>query len=384
MSLRPPEHKNTPGTVTARATKRGTVYVAQLPPSRRQGRGHGDSKSFDVLADAWTWLKRDAARAELYGARPDRAGRMPLRDAMPIWIDGLAVEENTRAFYRQNLQPTWEHRLAATSVADLSPAILEALLNARNIGHTRNRVGDHLRAFCAWATANDLIDRDPWLRSTEVEKIKRKAKLYAKRRASTGKAWTVSEAREVLRALRFGAYGRDVYFAVFAYILVTGARRGEALGLAWATVDGHTAKAERNRTLAAGRIFTRDRPKNHVVRDTFYGPNLAEILDGLRPRVVRPDGYVFRTADGEPHSPDAVSAAVASIARVLGLPHIGGTHGLRRTFATALDEAGCPERVREALLGHDKSEYVVSHEDQMIKWGELADEIFLGPSLPGW
>lgn len=353
-----------PGSVSAR----GARWLAQLPPSA--GR---KSKTFDTPDEAWTWLSRAHATAVLYGADVDAAGKMPLTAAMASWCARLTIKETTRRDYLQTLAPTLADDIAAIPVRDIRPMHVEALLLARPTGHARAKTAEHLRAFFRWATANDLIARDPWIRS-DGEKLRKHALKQAGRTPTTGMAWTVEQAREALA----GMQDRQLR-TIAAFILVTGARRGEALGLAWGGINGHAAMLGRNHTLGAGKPMTEDRPKTDIIRNAYFGPRLAAMLDAhCTATAVRFEDFVFTAPrKGGPVNPGAVTLQLTRTSRLLGLPRVGATHALRRTFATALDTDGCPPIVREALLGHAGSRYAVALDDDMRRWGERADELFL-------
>jgi site-specific recombinase XerD len=101
------------------------------------------------------------------------------------------------------------------------------------------------------------------------------------------------------------------------------------------------------------------------------------LLDEIRPAVVKPDDHVFISNQYQkPLSPNGVGVEIKREMRRAGLPDVGATHAMRRTFATALDNDGCPVIVREALLGHIGA-YAVPHDCDLRKWGERADAIFL-------
>jgi integrase len=348
-------------------SERGARWLAQQPPS--QGR---KSKTFDDWDKAQAWLDRAHATAVLYGADVDQAGVTPLGAALSLWIDGLAIKESTRAAYRQQLRPILAHSLATMPVRDVRHVHVDTLMLAAPSGNPRDKVGDRLRPFFRWATAGDLIARDPWVRS-QGEKLQERALDDAATYPTTGLAWTVDEARRMIADIE-----RPYLRTLVAFMLVTGARRGEAIGLPWNAIDGHAATISRNRTVAGGGIVIESRPKTRKSRLAYFGPHLAAMLDGIRPPAVKSDDYVFVTdRTGEALSPGGVAITIKRQVARIGLPNVGATHALRRTFATALDNDGCPEIVREKLLGHSGSRYAVPHEADLRKWAERADELFL-------
>ena len=347
---------------------RGNRWLAQQPPSR--GR---KSKTFDTVEQAQEWLDRAHATAVLYGSDLDAAGATSLGDALAAWLDGLAIKTNTRNGYRSQLRPVFAHPLAAMPIRDVRHIHVDTLMMAAPTGNPRDKVGDRLRPFFRWATAGDLIARDPWVRS-QGERLQELALDDVVPLPTTGLAWTVPEARQALAGIEL-PYLR----ALMAFMLVTGTRRGEAIGLAWGAVEGTTARIARNRTIGGGIVVVEARPKTRKPRTAYFGSRLAAMIEGLRPEAaVKHDDYVFISRrTGQPLSPGGTGVSIKRQMRRLGLPNVGATHALRRTFATALDGEGCPVIVREALLGHSGSRYAVPHESDLRKWAERADELFL-------
>jgi integrase len=111
-------------------------------------------------------------------------------------------------------------------------------------------------------------------------------------------------------------------------VLLTGLRRGEALGLKWGDVD------------LVGRTLT--------VRDTKNGRDhtpvpLPGYLTALLGRLPRHGPHVFERWRG-------LRSALEEVARRSGVPFC--IHDLRRTFATIADSLDIPGYAVKALLNH--------------------------------
>ena len=356
-----------PGTIS----QRGERWLAMEPPNSA---GKRPSKTFATRDKAKEHLALVAARRVMAGGDTAQASEQPLRVAMDYWLTHrLMVKETTRACYRQELAPIFAHELADTPLRDVQPDVLETLLLSIPPGHHRIKIAYRFQGFFKWATANDRIVKDPWVRSSEKDKIMKRAKKRARTLPTTGQAWTVTEARALLAGIPASPFR-----VLTAFMLVTGVRRGEALGLEWGSVGDRCAGICRNHTLGGGKIITEETPKPDEPRNAWYGPRLAAMLESLHPDgATAYEDFVFLGREGRPFNPSGVTLQLTRIAKRLGLPRVGGTHALRRTFATALDGDKCPIVVREALLGHSGSAYAVAHPDVMRKWGERADELFL-------
>jgi integrase len=110
-------------------------------------------------------------------------------------------------------------------------------------------------------------------------------------------------------------------------ILLTGLRRGEALGLQWEDVD------------LLGRTLTVRGTKNHRDHTLPMSDYLAALL-GAMPR------HGANVFDGS----RSLSSALEEVARRSGVPFC--IHDLRRTFATVADSLDIPGYAVKALLNH--------------------------------
>lgn len=102
-----------------------------------------------------------------------------------------------------------------------------------------------------------------------------------------------------------------------------------------------------------GQIFVKQ-GKGGRDRYTVLSPKLLAELRAYW-RVYRPTGgWLFPSSarPGHPLLKDTAELAFTRAAKLAGLPHNGGIHSLRHSFATHLLEAGVPLPVIQRLLGH--------------------------------
>ncbi len=160
------------------------------------------------------------------------------------------------------------------------------------------------------------------------------------------------------------AQRRSRYHAVFAFLLGTGARRGEALALRWSDVDLDRATVTIRRAI----VKTREHglefkgPKSGRAR-TFAIP--AFVVDVLRfHRVEQAKArlaigaacdaaadLVFATRAGAPIPPYRVSGAFDRLVATLDVPRVR-LHDLRHTHASLLGQAGVTLKLASERLGH--------------------------------
>lgn len=152
----------------------------------------------------------------------------------------------------------------------------------------------------------------------------------------------------------------------FTY-LMTGARRGEILGLEWDRVTDaldlcwqlqrHPVdmkpKADYEYQRVDGGLYL-TRPKSKA---GWRIVPLVEPLSGVLRRYHaatgdRPDGLVFTRADGKPFDPDHISKAWPKVLAAAGIEKKVRLHDLRHTAVDMLYEAGVNEQTITEIVGH--------------------------------
>lgn len=183
--------------------------------------------------------------------------------------------------------------------------------------------------------------------------------------AANLEAFTIEEATDLI-----WAFGDEPDSFLWATFLLTGARRGEILGLEWDRVtdtldlswqlqrldDGPRPADFEYRHIEGGLYWTR--PK------TNKGWRIIPLVDPLKTfleawRAVAPEnpwGLVFTRqtqAHGRiPWDPDYATRHWVEVRKSLGITKNVRLHDLRHATAAILYEAGVPEDIIEAILGH--------------------------------
>lgn len=123
------------------------------------------------------------------------------------------------------------------------------------------------------------------------------------------------------------------------FLMLSGARMSEALGLDWRDVD-----------LSARWVVFRD-TKNGEDRGVPLHPQVVAMLANLRHR----KGPVFLTHRGKPYAGrdggGQIKTAWAATLRRAGIADLR-PHDLRHTFSTWLTLAGTHEQIRDEIMGH--------------------------------
>lgn len=147
-------------------------------------------------------------------------------------------------------------------------------------------------------------------------------------------------------------------------LLITGARRGEILGLKWDSVDfeGNKIHICNNILYSADRGVYEDTPKTKTsVRYISLLPETVKLLrqyrawqSGERLRLgeyYQDQGFVFSQDSGKPMHPDSVTDWLKKFSKRHDLPHIN-PHAFRHTMASMLIFVGVDNVSISRRLGH--------------------------------
>lgn len=191
-------------------------------------------------------------------------------------------------------------------------------------------------------------------------------------------------AEQAIRLLAFIASRPDG--ALWATYILTGARRGEVLGL---EVDRVTDVLDLSWQLLRITDITKapaDYEYRHV-QGTLYltrpksdsGWRVLPLLEPLKSILAlhlqgRTDGLVFLNADGRPWDPDTATKAWAKLLAAADLPDNIVLHGARHTAVDMMDAAGVSMDVIKDLLGHSTRQMSLAYRTR-VDTDKLAVEL---------
>jgi integrase len=139
---------------------------------------------------------------------------------------------------------------------------------------------------------------------------------------------------------------------LLAFLLCTGLRVGEALGLRWRDIGEDGAAVVREQVVWTGQEFCLGPPKTRAGVRAVPLPRAAlRCLEALPPPR-SPDEHVFWRE--RPPNPVAVSRAMTALCRRAGVPRLN-CHSLRAVAASLLVAQGVEVRAVQALLGHSRA-----------------------------
>ena len=281
-------------------------------------------------------------------------GRITLSTLFERWSDDIMrhqVEESTLRNYmsiaRIHILPTLGHmELIALSVNDVD-RLLSIKRDSGLASSTVRRIRIVLAQCLNQAIRWGLLFRN-------VATLSRPPKALR----TEGRTLSPNQARQFLDTLKGHRHE-----ALFALLLCTGLRRGEALGLMWADLDRETSVIRISRQLKReGRALITSDTKTFRSRRAVNLPHnmmvtlLEHEKNQVREREGRGDrwidtGFIFTTSKGTPIDPRNFYREFRSICDEAGLGH-WHPHELRHSAASLMLAQGVKLHVVSQVLGH--------------------------------
>lgn len=266
------------------------------------------------LVELWTWWQTTPEARRL-------TGRASIDSRMRRWV----------------LPELGELRAGAVSAEDVDRALELAELAGKSAQTINHCITDLRRLVRAARGARRWPGPDP------MEFVRRRTRLEVER-----PTLTLEEAAELLGDVE------GKYQVIFALVLCLGLRKGEVLALELRDVD------QVHQVLHVRRSHGRKATKNGRRRSLPILPELAAILFPWCELTAAAGGVILfpgRGAGGRMGRDAALSKRLRAALERIGLVELVFArrirfHDLRHTFSTLAEEAGIPEEVRSAVLGH--------------------------------
>ncbi len=348
--------------------------------SDRSGKRHMIySKSLNLLRERERELELDQADSIKFEAR-----FVTINDMYEVWKDlkrGLKNNtfENYKYMYETFVEPTFGHeRLSQVKKSDVK-RFYNNLADNRGL-KASTIVGVHTVLHQVLQMAVD----DSYIRTNPADNTLAELKRSHLYKSEKRRGLTIQEQDLLLEFLMKAKYRH--WYPIFAVLIGTGMRAGEATGLRWQDVDLEKGIISVNHTLVyydhrtegykkgcyynintpKTKAGTRQIPMLEFVKEAFLMEKEYQQEAGLECRSVI-DGYtdfVFLNRDGAVYSHASLNKAIKRIIRDCNdaqflksenpevlLPNFS-CHSLRHTFTTRMCEAGTNIKLMQDILGH--------------------------------
>ena len=243
-------------------------------------------------------LKRREAEEALRqcGARGQASNRVSIEAVKDAWLQDVDIrcKPKTAKSYRDCLNKILE-RIPARAVEQVNPAMMSAYAAAALTGGvpriTKTKSGQRidtvdvgertvnmhigaLKSMLTWAASAGLIENNPL---ASVKPLKQRRRKYRR-------ALTENEARALME------HSPEPYRRMWMFLLGTGCRRGEMVGLTWEDVD---LDAQEMHLSAA-------HSKNNSPATVRLPNTVVDMLRKLRGKTGATSGHVFLNKEGRP------------------------------------------------------------------------------------
>ncbi|AUT00875.1 site-specific integrase [Nostoc sp. CENA543] len=296
-------------------------------------------------------------RYRLQPKAPPKTHPKTLLELWDAWVETLDVTETTRLTY---------YRWTRVMIAKANPNLVDVTwIQSLNLSSTtlKERLFQ-IRSCCNWGISQGFLKVNPY-QGVKAQGRKRKEI----------KPFTIDEIRLIITGFET-LYPH--YSSFVKFLLITGCRTSEAIGLRWQHVDlvrGELIIKESLPKDPAGNGYKRKRKgtKTGTVRYLKLPDHLRSLLEEIKPIEAIPDDLVFTSPRGKHIDGDTFRKNYwAKVLEYQGVEY-RKPYCLRHTMASHGIEQGIPITGVAYLLGHSDTSMVMRHYGHMVNRPDLPD-----------
>lgn len=343
-------------------------------------------KYFDKISEAKKWLA-EAKYKDEHGDIGAASG-MTVDAWYSYWINNLkkgTVRRNTIRNYKERYNANIKKCIGNMIISDVKPMHCQNVLNRMNdenyAGSTMYQTRITMAVLFSTAKENDIISDNP---------IKKSVKCPKKPEVKT-RVLSIEEQKAFLKVAENTSNYRQ-----YLFVLNTGLRTGELMGLKWSDIDFDKREIFIQRTMeyrySEGDYFVGPPKSDHAYRKIPMTENAYVILKSLemerKNRVIcnlEFRDYVFLNRKGIPTKNSTYDSHLYKLASKAHIEKFS-MHTLRHTFATRCIENGMRPKTLQQLLGHSNisitmNRYVHVTDDEKEKEMMKIENIYGGVKL---
>lgn len=331
--------------------------ISQLENKKYQGRittknGKRIKRSFDTLAECRKWV--NDTRYEIEHNMINNPNNITVNEWFEYWITEIKsrnVRERTLQNYHDRYRINIKEIIGDLILEEVKPLHCQMILNKmadRYCNSTIEQTAIVMYALFDSAVENELITKNP---------VTKSVKCTTGAPSKETRVLTTEERKRFLEAAQ-----NSTNFNRYAFLLQTGLRTGEMIGLKWSDIDWT------NKTIS----ITRSLNFRHPAKEWIVGPTKSEsgvrtvpltetalkILKNQQEKIkkleyINPEfsEYVFLSRKGELTKNSTYDSKIYYYCDKIGLERFS-MHTFRHTFATRCIEAGMRPKTLQRLLGH--------------------------------
>lgn len=346
-----------------------TYWEARVTVGRDSGTGKQIQKSFSGKTQKEVREKMQAAAVDVNNNAYVEPSKMTVAQWLDIWLDGLYTQKfKTVEHYKSVVNNHLKPNIGAIRLQDLSKSdidkLYQKLLTNGNIKTHQplskksvKNIHVVLKAAIGAAVDNDHLKRDP------MRKIKMKNPP-----APQIHTLDDEQIKEYLKAVE-----NDALSLVLKFILFTGVRESEAIGLTWDCVDFKKGQITIRQQLqdfkkenGGMKIVETKNDRWRVITPAPYVMQLLKVQEakqiddktkvghlwqGWKDDKERAKALVFTNELGTYHRPKTIYMHNKKILNSIGIENVT-VHDLRHTFAVVSLQNGDDVKTLQSNLGH--------------------------------
>lgn len=353
------------------------LYTARFISKRT---GKTVQKYFKKLQDCRNWYA-DAVYNDEYGSVLV-SNDITVKAWFEYWLEnikGKSIKPNTIRNYKERFKYNIEEYIGNMLLSDIKPMHCQNILNQMKDNYRSSTIYQtRIALYCMFSDAveNDIILKNPVTKAVKCNIGKEPKKV---------RALTIEEQKKFLEI----AKGNSNYNQ-YAFLLQTGLRTGEMIGLKWSDIDFENKVIHIQRSMEyrysvgewrvgepKSRSGYRDVPlTNEAIKILL---NQKEKLKNIKVINMKFADQVFLCRKGEPTKNSAYDTTLFKLCDKAGIERFS-MHVLRHTMATRCIEGGMRPKTLQVILGHSNvgitmNLYVHVTEDEKMKEIEKIENV---------
>lgn len=345
------------------------LYTARFVSGRT---GKPVQKYFPKLQECRKWYA-DAKFKDEHGGI-NACGDMTVTAWFEYWlgsIKGDSIRPNTIRNYRERFEHNIKDCIGNMPLCDVRPMHCQNVLNRMKDDYKTTTIYQtRITLYCMFADAveNDVILKNPVTKAVKYNIGKEPKKI---------RALTVEEQSRFLDAAK-----ESSNYNQYAFILQTGLRTGELIGLKWSDIDWEKRVIHIQRSMeyrhSTGEWRIGEPKSKSGYRDVPLTREAIGLLKSQKEKVrnlkiINMDfaEFVFLNRKGEPTKNSTYDSALFKLCDKAGITRFS-MHVLRHTMATRCIEGNMRPKTLQVILGHSNISitmnlYVHVTEDEKVK-----------------
>lgn len=340
-------------------------------------------KYFPKLQECRQWYA-DAKFQDEHGGI-DASGNMTVNAWFDYWIDNIkgdTIRPNTRRNYTERFERNIKGCIGNMLLSDVKPMHCQNVLNQMKDDYKSSTIYQtRITLYCMFSDAveNEVILKNPV--------TKQGCKCNFGKEPKKVRALTLDEQKKFLEVAK-----NSSNYNQFAFILQTGLRTGELIGLKWSDIDFDKKVMHIQRSMeyrySVGEWKIGEPKSKSGYRDVPLTEEAITILKNQKEKLksikiinIQFKDFVFLCRKGEPTKNSAYDSTLFKLCDKAGIDRFS-MHVLRHTYATRAIEGGIRPKTLQMILGHSNvgitmNLYVHVTEDEKVKEVERIEKALL-------